>query len=143
MRRGGDSNRYRKKMVSASDVGRAAYCPHYLQLKHSGAEVSAAAKAARHKGDVKHDEFNRKAVDQRCYVASYLYGPDDCRTHRLRKFRDDRLATSFAGRACVRFYYAVSPALVSLAKRSRFVRDIVNNLVNSVVARLEARDGHK
>lgn len=142
MRRDEGSSRYRKKLVSASDVGRAAYCPHYLQLKHSGAKVSAAAEVARKKGDVKHEEFNQKAVDQRCYVASYLYGPYDCRTARLRKFRDDRLIGTLAGRACVSCYYTISPALVSLARRSKVVRRVVNSLVNCVVARLESHDEH-
>lgn len=142
MRRGEGSNRTRKNLVSASDVGRAAYCPHYLQLKHSGAKVSASAKAARQKGNAKHDEFNQVATDKRCYVASYLYGPEDCRTERLRRFRDNYLIGSRTGRACIFCYYALSPALVSLAKRSNVVRDIVKGLVNRIVERLESRDEH-
>ena len=48
-----------------------------------------------------------------CYVATCVYGSYDCpEVWTLRRFRDDTLAASWAGRAFIRCYYAVSPGLV-------------------------------
>ena len=48
-----------------------------------------------------------------CYVATCVYGSYDCpQVWTLRRFRDDFLACSIPGRAFIRVYYAVSPAIV-------------------------------
>ena len=48
-----------------------------------------------------------------CYVATCVYGSYDCpEVWTLRRFRDDTLAKTWAGRAFVRTYYAISPDLV-------------------------------
>lgn len=48
-----------------------------------------------------------------CYVATAVYGSYDCpQVWTLRRFRDQRLAAVLPGRAFIRLYYAVSPALV-------------------------------
>ncbi len=48
-----------------------------------------------------------------CYIATAVYGSYDCPpVWTLRRFRDDILAESRCGRAFIRCYYAISPALV-------------------------------
>ena len=48
-----------------------------------------------------------------CYVATAVYGSYDCpQVWTLRRFRDQQLAAVLPGRAFIRLYYAVSPALV-------------------------------
>ena len=67
--------------VSASDVGRAEFCPKYLELKYSGAAVSETEEKARARGDAAHEQFNNeiKSTDSRCFIASHLYGINDPR----------------------------------------------------------------
>ena len=55
----------------------------------------------------------RHSSGQGCYVATCVYGSYDCpQVWTLRRFRDDTLAQTWAGRAFIRLYYAVSPAIV-------------------------------
>lgn len=126
------------KWVSASDAGRAAYCPKYLQHKHEKTAISKMAEAAREKGEAEHQLFNHQAKqrDKRCYIASYVYGIDDPRTNALRQFRDDYLKKNIFGRLLVKIYYFVSPTLVRLCQhckpidlRAKAMTDRVLNLV--------------
>lgn len=74
--------------------------------------------------------------DSRCFIASQVYGPQGAQTDALRAWRDRALMPSRAGRAFVALYYAVSPALVCLLKRSPritlAVRKALDGLVNRV-----------
>lgn len=57
-------------------------------------------------------------TSQGCYVATCVYGSYDCpAVWTLRRFRDDILASTAPGRAFIRIYYAVSPAVVKLFGR--------------------------
>ena len=58
-----------------------------------------------------------------CYIATCVYGSYDCpEVWTLRRFRDRKLAGSFAGRLFIKCYYAVSPTVVRLFGNSRFFR---------------------
>lgn len=125
--------RAKKVWVSASDVGRAAYCPHYLELKNKGVKASRQAQSARAKGNTSHDKLNRMAQDKRCYIASHLYGIDDSRTEALRSFRDKKLLSHRPGKVLVNIYYRLSPTLVIISSQipaaDRYLRFIVNGIV--------------
>lgn len=129
--------------VAASAAGRAAFCPKYLELKKNGSTVSDAAKAARARGEIEHENFNAQiksqTADRRCFIASHLYGVDDPRTEALRRFRDVHLMPNRPGRVFVRAYYALSPALVRVCRRFSMVDSITRNAVNWLVARLSDR----
>lgn len=74
------------------------------------------------------DEYNRKIYrfdntympqqinmkqDGGCYVATCVYGSYDCpEVWTLRRYRDNTLASHWYGRAFIKTYYAVSPAIV-------------------------------
>lgn len=129
----------KRAWVSASKASRAQFCPHYLELERNRADVSKRAAAARIKGDRKHDALNRRAEDRRCYVASHLYGIDDCRTNMLRTFRDNRLKHSLPGKLFIAFYYRLSPTLVVLAQKSTLVEKALGSAVDKIVKHLEER----
>ncbi len=49
-----------------------------------------------------------------CYIATAVYGSYDCpQVWTLRRYRDYELAKTWYGRAFIRIYYAISPALVN------------------------------
>lgn len=129
----------RNNWVSASDVGRASYCPHYLELKHKGAKPSAEAIVAREKGEEAHEQLNKDANDRRCYIASHLYGIDDPRTNLLRNFRDSCLLKYFLGRAFISTYYLASPTLVSLSRRIILLDVILRGMVDFLVRKIQRR----
>lgn len=128
--------RAKKIWVSASDVGRAAFCPHYLELKNRGVKASRQAEASRAKGDASHDQLNRMAQDKRCYIASHLYGIDDSRTEALRSFRDKNLLNHRPGKILVNIYYRLSPTLVSISSHISAVDQCLRFIVNGIVKRL-------
>lgn len=73
-----------------------------------------------------------------CYIATACYGsyehPD---VLVLRRYRDENLLNTAIGRAFVRVYYAVSPAIVHLFGRSEwFVRLVRSSLLEPIVRRL-------
>ena len=111
-----NKQKYSKTAVSASDVGRAAFCPQYLVLKNRNAQVSKSAQMAREKGNKAHYQFNKAANDRRCFIASHLYGADHFKTNDLREFRDKTLLKTFIGKMLVSSYYKTSPMLVRISE---------------------------
>ena len=129
--------RWGKKIwVSASEVGRAAFCPHYLELKNKGVKASRHAEVARARGDASHDELNRMAQDKRCYIASHLYGIDDVRTEALRSYRDNALLRYRPGKVLVNIYYSLSPTLVTISSHSPAAERCLRYMVNGIVKRV-------
>jgi len=128
--------RAKKIWVSASDVGRAAFCPHYLELKKRGVKASRQAEASRARGNASHDELNRMSQDKRCYIASHLYGIDDGRTEALRSFRDNTLLRHHPGKVLVNIYYRLSPTLVTISSRSAVAEHCLRYMVNGIVKRV-------
>lgn len=75
-----------------------------------------------------------------CYVATYVYGSYDCpEVWMLRRWRDETLSRSVAGRAAIGVYYSISPVLIRAAGGRRTFSSIAKRLVGFVVARLRAR----
>lgn len=72
-----------------------------------------------------------------CYVATAVYGSYDCPEVRvLRRYRDRALAQHWPGRAFIRLYYGLSPALVrGVGGQDWFVR-MVRPILDRFVARL-------
>ena len=135
-------NSTKSKWVSASDVGRAAYCPHYLELKKRGAKPSKQAIAARAQGEVSHDALKRQAEDKRCFIASHLYGIDGARKNLLRNYRDEKLANKYLGDVFIQTYYVLSPVLVFISRRLPFLDKILKKIVDHIVSRLQELNNH-
>ncbi len=73
-----------------------------------------------------------------CYVATAVYGSYDCpEVWTLRRFRDNYLQRFAAGRAFVRFYYAVSPRLVSWFGHNRVFLTLNKGILNRFVSKLK------
>lgn len=104
----------KKKVVSASDIGRVAYCPHasYLSTIH---HHSNSTKKLLSYGDKQHEIATKKAIkeDKRCFIASYALGENHGATRSLRRFRDDCLLPFVLGRCFIRAYYFLSPKIIT------------------------------
>lgn len=132
----------RNKWVSASDVGRAAYCPHFLYHKYRDAEVSQFSIEAREKGIIKHEEFNQLAKDTRCYIASHLYGINHPNTELLRKYRDNTLKKLWLGEFVLEIYYFSSPTVIALARRFKLIDNLLAKTVDSICQRIRSGESN-
>ncbi len=75
-----------------------------------------------------------------CYIATCVYGSYDCpQVRTLRRFRDDTLKQSAAGRAFVRVYYALSPTLVRRFGHTKLFRRFWKGRLDRLVKRLNGR----
>jgi hypothetical protein len=76
---------------------------------------------------------------QSCYVATAVYGSYNCpEVWTLRRFRDDRLARTWYGRAFIRTYYAISPTLVKWFGHTQWFKKMWKGKLDRMVANLNA-----
>ena len=74
-----------------------------------------------------------------CYIATAVYGSYDCpEVWTLRRFRDFRLMQTAPGRAFVRCYYAVSPALVKCFGGIDWIKRLIHRRLDSFISSLKA-----
>ena len=72
-----------------------------------------------------------------CYIATAVYGSYDCpEVWTLRRFRDEKLMKSFAGRTFVKTYYAVSPTVVRLFGNQKWFNRFWQGKLNAMVRKL-------
>lgn len=81
-----------------------------------------------------------KKTEKGCYVATCVYGSYDCpQVWTLRRFRDGYLEPRRCGRAFIRWYYRVSPALVARFGSNRFFRQVCRAWLDCFVCGLNKR----
>lgn len=93
------------------------------------------------------EEENRRKEEERrmaeatwCFVATATYGNcDHSNVLLLRKWRDDYLRQTAAGRAFISCYYKVGPGLAAVIRRSAFLRRISRSLIVDPAARFARR----
>ncbi|MFT6904805.1 MAG: hypothetical protein ACJAS1_001459 [Oleiphilaceae bacterium] len=124
--------------ISASNVGRANYCPHALERDLKGSKISEESKRARMRGNTKHDSLNKiiiqqASTDKRCYIATHLYGIDDHRTQQLRRFRDTTLTQSSSGRLFIKIYYFLSPYIVKASEKAPWIDKLLRPLIDKLI----------
>jgi len=74
-----------------------------------------------------------------CYVATAVYGSYNCpQVWTLRRYRDYTLAESWYGRAFIRTYYAISPALVKWFGHTEWFKKMWKGKLDKMVAKLQA-----
>ena len=74
-----------------------------------------------------------------CYVATAVYGSYDCpQVWTLRRFRDYTLAETWYGRAFIKTYYAISPALVKWFGHTEWFKKMWKGKLDRMVAKLKA-----
>lgn len=73
-----------------------------------------------------------------CYIATCVYGSYDCPpVWTLRRFRDDVLQNSSAGRIFVKCYYKISPILVKWFGKTIWFKEMWKYLLNGLVIVLQ------
>ena len=78
----------------------------------------------------------RPAADSRCFIASQVYGPNADETDTLRAWRDKVLVPSLLGRVFVQLYYATSPALVAMVRRSPWLAKVARSELDRFVSKV-------
>ena len=86
------------------------------------------------------EERRKKNSNDGCYIATCVYGSYDCpEVWTLRRYRDNYLKESWAGRAFVRIYYAISPKLVHAFGGNKFFRNCWRKHLDRMVQQLRAQ----
>lgn len=81
----------------------------------------------------------KEASKKGCYIATAVYGGYDVPQVRvLRRFRDERLATSRAGRKAIRIYYKLSPTLAHHLQKQPWHQSFSRLALNAIVSRLQS-----
>jgi hypothetical protein len=69
-----------------------------------------------------------------CFIATAVYGGENTpEVEALRRFRDDFLARTYAGRAFIAIYYSVSPPIARLIKTSELSKKLVKAILSKPV----------
>lgn len=69
-----------------------------------------------------------------CYIATMAYGSyDHPQVKELRKFRDEVLSKTIAGRSFIKFYYWLSPKLVKLLKGNSLINAVIRRMLNQFI----------
>jgi len=72
-----------------------------------------------------------------CYIATAVYGDYDApQVIVLRRYRDNKLAKTVAGRLFIKIYYHLSPPLARRLKNMRFFNMVVRRILDRFVERL-------
>lgn len=74
------------------------------------------------------------ASSSNCFIATAVYGATAPETNALRRWRDEALLPHYWGRVLVSTYYAVSPRLVPVVKRNKWIRDSVKMALDKIVS---------
>lgn len=135
-----------KSRLTISDLVTAAKCERqaaldarYGKRRSKAWEEKARVGAREHAAYQLSTALGGSVGDRRCFVATVVYGPDAFETNALRKWRDERLMSTAAGRLFIAFYYAMSPEIVAwIEGRPRALR-IVRVVLNRFVAFVENR----
>lgn len=69
----------------------------------------------------------------KCFIATAIYGSDALETITLRQWRDRCLLPHISGRVFVSIYYRVSPQLVVVLSRSKFLAKITRSILDKFV----------
>lgn len=73
-----------------------------------------------------------------CYVATAVYGSYDCpEVWTLRRYRDNKLAETWYGRAFVKTYYAISPTLVKWFGHTKWFKKMWRGTLDRMVKNLQ------
>lgn len=84
--------------------------------------------------------YNDNKESDGCYIATCVYGTYDCPPlWTLRRFRDDFLKSIFIGRLFIKFYYGISPHLVSWFGESMWFQIFWKRKLNHLVSWLNRK----
>jgi len=133
--------------VAASNLAEIGFCEYRVLLaKRLGQRCTARQIAHKDHGAASHDSFHADArhiiekggfasqgADNRCFIATAVYGPHAPETIVLRRFRDAVLAPSALGRQVICTYYRFSPSIAAWLRRSAVAAAVFRFCLNAVV----------
>ena len=127
--------RDKKTMVSASELAQMGACERLVLFEaRYGKRKSRCQQKAIERGRREHTEFFREGLRSQsgvrtslskpwCFCASLAWGPEAPETDLLRRFRDQILRRTTAGRGLIRGYYNTAPGLCRrLEGRRKLIR---------------------
>ena len=79
-------------------------------------------------------KFADKEESSKCFIATAAFGtPFAEEIDILRKFRDEKLKSSFIGIAFVKVYYKISPPIAKIISKHRFLKRLARGILKPVV----------
>lgn len=125
--------------VAAKDLAEMGFCEKRVQLAHlHGERATPKQRKAMARGQVAHQRYWEEGVaataDRRCFVATFVFGPDASETQVFRAYRDAVLLRQCWGRALVAAYYRVAPMGCRIMARSPGIVIGVRCVLRIVVA---------
>ncbi|EPD43273.1 MULTISPECIES: CFI-box-CTERM domain-containing protein [Delftia] len=134
--------------VSATELAEMGFCEKRVQLAYIyGEQVTPEQLKAMSRGHAAHQQYLKEGLaatgDRRCFVATFVFGPDAWETQVLREYRDAVLLRRLWGRPLVAAYYRVAPMGCRVLERSPATVVGVRRLLRIVVARCEKVLGNR
>ncbi len=84
--------------------------------------------------------FKETVKKEGCYIATCVYGSYDCpEVWTLRRFRDNSLAHTVAGKGFIKAYYATSPTLVKWFGKTKLFQRFWRGLLDKMVKKLNEK----
>ena len=132
-----------KGFISATKIAQRSFCEKQLVLDQQyGRHETDVQRQRRERGDEEHLRHHLESQlygsnrDNRCFIATELYGPVAKETEQLRLFRDRCLQKSYLGRIFTSAYYELSPTIVRLMKRYPLVRNFMKPIINWIIKKV-------
>lgn len=134
--------------VSATELAEMGFCEKRVQLAYIyGEQATPEQRQAMARGQEAHQRYLEDGLaatsDRRCFVATFVFGPEARETQVLRAYRDTVLLHRRWGRALVAAYYRVAPTGCRVMERSPATVVGVRRLLRIVVARCEKVLGNR
>ena len=125
--------------VSATELAEMGFCEKRVQLAYMyGEQATPEQRKAMARGQGAHKRYLEEGLaataDRRCFVATFVFGPDAQETQVLRAYRDAVLLRQRWGRALVAAYYRVAPTGCRIMARSPATVVRVRRILRVVVA---------
>lgn len=124
--------------VSATELAEMGFCEKRVQLAYIyGEQATPEQRQAMARGQEAHQRYLEEGLaatsDRRCFVATFVFGPEARETQVLRAYRDTVLLHRRWGRALVAAYYRVAPTGCCIMERSPRIVIRVRRLLRFVV----------
>ncbi|ABM41795.1 conserved hypothetical protein [Acidovorax sp. JS42] len=128
--------------VSATELAEMGFCEKRVQLALLyGDQATPEQRKAMARGQAAHQRYLEEGLaataDRRCFVATFVFGPDARETQLLRAYRDAVLLRRRWGRILVAAYYRVAPTGCRIMARSPATVAAVRRMLCVMVARCE------
>lgn len=128
--------------VSAKELAEMGFCEKRVQFAYLyGEQATPEQRQAMARGPVAHQRYLEEGLaatdDRRCFVATFVFGPDARKTQVLRAYRDAVLLRWRWRRGLVAAYYRVAPMGCRVMDRSPATVAGVRRLLRIVVAQCE------